>query len=192
MCLSVSAIAVQQHEFLRFQRFCHWLAHLWEHLINDPSEESLTYIRPTPSIPISTPFAQTRHGQICKFYSPFGGVFAVCFIRHRYTVCQVIISSCRPFTSCPFVTYARHDTFRTCGTQISEEEVLAHEAHFQANKVAKTSASTTATVNLYWHVVSQVRASHRCVTSMMMLRYPCAGHHARRGKYPARILNPSF
>ncbi|PIL36885.1 hypothetical protein GSI_00575 [Ganoderma sinense ZZ0214-1] len=47
-------------------------------------------------------------------------------------------------------------TTRTCGTVISEEKVLAHEAHFQANKVAKTNAAATnATVNLYWHVVSQ-------------------------------------
>ncbi|KAI0722191.1 metalloprotease [Cerioporus squamosus] len=45
---------------------------------------------------------------------------------------------------------------RTCGTTISPEKLLAHEAHFQANKVAKTeAAAATATVNVFWHVISQ-------------------------------------
>ncbi|TFK92951.1 metalloprotease [Polyporus arcularius HHB13444] len=45
---------------------------------------------------------------------------------------------------------------RTCGTTISEEKLLAHEAHFQANKIAKTeAAAATATVNVFWHVVMQ-------------------------------------
>ena len=35
--------------------------------------------------------------------------------------------------------------------------MLAHEAHFQANKIAKSSTATgNTTINLYWHVVSQV------------------------------------
>lgn len=49
--------------------------------------------------------------------------------------------------------------FRTCGTTISEEKLLAQEAHFRANKVSKeikSNATATATVNLYWHVVTQV------------------------------------
>ena len=46
---------------------------------------------------------------------------------------------------------------RTCGTHISDEQVLVHEAHFQANKIAKTSVSAgPVAVNLFWHVVSQV------------------------------------
>ncbi|KAI0332454.1 metalloprotease [Cubamyces sp. BRFM 1775] len=49
-------------------------------------------------------------------------------------------------------------TTRTCGTVISEEKLLAHELHFQANKIAKDVTSNTTSpvsVNLYWHVVSQ-------------------------------------
>ncbi|KAH9894394.1 metalloprotease, partial [Cubamyces lactineus] len=47
---------------------------------------------------------------------------------------------------------------RTCGTVISEEKLLAHELHFQANKVAKDitlNTTSPVSVNLYWHVVSQ-------------------------------------
>ena len=40
---------------------------------------------------------------------------------------------------------------------MSDEKLLAHEAHFQANKVAKTgAAAATATVNVFWNVISQV------------------------------------
>ncbi|KAI0751490.1 metalloprotease [Daedaleopsis nitida] len=47
-------------------------------------------------------------------------------------------------------------TTRSCGTIISSEKLLAHEAHFQANLVAKPNATTgPATVNVYWHVISQ-------------------------------------
>ena len=56
-----------------------------------------------------------------------------------------------------FVPYPHVYGCRTCGTTISDEKLLAHEAHFQANKVAKTgAAAATATVNVFWHVISQV------------------------------------
>ncbi len=46
-------------------------------------------------------------------------------------------------------------TFR-CGTEISDEEIIRAEAHFQANKVPPPDVSVeAATIQLYFHVISR-------------------------------------
>lgn len=47
-----------------------------------------------------------------------------------------------------------------CGTAISDEKLVANEAHFVANMVSKEAfkvdaAAATATVNVYFHVISK-------------------------------------
>jgi len=47
-------------------------------------------------------------------------------------------------------------TPRLCGTHISDSALLAAEAHFNANKkVSKLSPQASATVQVYWHVISK-------------------------------------
>ena len=47
-------------------------------------------------------------------------------------------------------------TPRKCGTTISEEKLIAAEAHFAANKaVSKFSAERAASIQVYFHVVSE-------------------------------------
>lgn len=48
---------------------------------------------------------------------------------------------------------------RKCGTTITEERLLAAEAHFQANALdaVHTDAVAAATVPVYFHVISKVR-----------------------------------
>ncbi|KAF9055031.1 metalloprotease [Hymenopellis radicata] len=45
---------------------------------------------------------------------------------------------------------------RACGTFISDEALIAAEAHFAENKVeTSTFAALAATVNVYWHVIAE-------------------------------------
>lgn len=43
---------------------------------------------------------------------------------------------------------------RGCGTTISDERLLANEAHFAANRVTRAKSAAAATVSIYFHVIS--------------------------------------
>jgi hypothetical protein len=46
-------------------------------------------------------------------------------------------------------------TIRTCGSHVSEERLLAYEAHFAANRVSgKFSEAAAASIPIYFHVIS--------------------------------------
>ncbi len=44
---------------------------------------------------------------------------------------------------------------RNCGTVISDQDVAAAEEHFAANKVSASRSAGSATINVYFHVISQ-------------------------------------
>lgn len=44
---------------------------------------------------------------------------------------------------------------RTCGTHISDAEVIEAERHFSANKVVPEFSAQAATIDVYWHVISR-------------------------------------
>ncbi|RDB23276.1 hypothetical protein Hypma_009658 [Hypsizygus marmoreus] len=44
---------------------------------------------------------------------------------------------------------------RSCGTYISDADLIKAEKHFQENKVEPNDFATQATLNIYWHVVAK-------------------------------------